>query len=221
MKQTLKSWFQSHPALDRVVVPLWLLATLKWGRLHHWVLRHWRQNSIFVEDWEMGMCSHRPEPLLDFVLDRFRPRSVLDFGCGTGRTLDLFLERGLDAHGVEGSARAISLARRPDRIRRHDFEKPLDLRRKFDLLWCFEVVEHIRPAKADLLLDSLARHSDLVVISAARPGQGGDGHFNEQQPEYWIKRMKSRGFMLLPEETAALRALPVTHSGNLLVFRRR
>ena len=220
MKQAILTWCRTHPAVERIVIPLWLLATFRWTTLRHWVLRRWRQNSIFVEDWEMGMCSHCPEPLLRYVLDRFRPASVLDFGCGTGRTLDHFLAQGLDASGVEGSAKAISLAQRPDRIRRHDFERPLDLGRKFDLLWCFEVVEHIRPAKSDVLLDSLARHADLIVLSAARPGQGGDGHFNEQPPEYWAERMRSRGFALLPEETAALRALPVSLSGNMLVFRR-
>lgn len=221
MKQTVRSWCRTHPALERIAVPFWLLVTLKWGPLRYWILRNWRQNSIFVEDWEMGMCSHRPELLLRYVLDRFRPGSVLDFGCGTGRALDYFLAQGVDAFAVEGSVKAISLAQRPDLIRRHNFEKPLDLGRKFDLLWCFEVVEHIRPAKVDVLLDSLTRHGNLLVLSAARPGQGGDGHFNEQPPEYWIEKLRARGFFLLPEETTALRAFPVTHSGNMLVFRRQ
>lgn len=202
-----------------VVVPLWLAVTFKWNRLRYWTLRHWFHSSIFVEEWEMGMCSHCPEQMLGYVLERFQPKSVLDLGCGTGRTLDYFLAQGLDAQGCEGSSKGISLARHPERIRQHDLEKPLDLGRRFDLLWCFEVVEHVRPAKVDVLLDTITRHSDLIVLSAARPGQGGDGHFNEQPPEYWIERMRRRGFELLREETEALRAVPETHSGNMLVFR--
>lgn len=220
LKSRIRDLCAKHPGIQLIAVPCWLAVTLQWGRLRYWTLRHWFHNSIFVQEWEMGMCSHCPEPLLRYVLDRFRPRSVLDFGCGTGRTLDYLLARGLDVQGVEGSAKAISLAKHTERIRRHDFENPLALGRSFDLLWCFEVVEHIRPAKADVLLDSLARHADVLVISAARPGQGGDGHFNEQPPEYWIARLQRRGFSLLPDETAALRAIPVTHSENMLVFQR-
>lgn len=219
MQSRLVAQLERYAIVRLILVPIWLAVTLKWGRLHYWTLRHWFHNSIFVEEWEMGMCSHCPEQMLAYVLHRFQPRSVLDLGCGTGRTLDYLLARQLDAQGTEGSAKAISLARHPERIRRHNLEKPLDLGRRFDLLWCFEVVEHIRPAKVDVLLDTIVRHSGLIVLSAAHPGQGGDGHFNEQPPEYWIERMKRRSFALLREETEALRAIPETHSGNMLVFR--
>ena len=220
MKDRLITQVERYAIVRLVVVPLWLAVTLKWSRLRYWTLRHWFHSSIFVEEWEMGMCSHCPEQMLGYVLNRFHPKSVLDLGCGTGRTLDHFLAQGLDAQGTEGSSKGISLARHPERIRQHDLERPLDLGRRFDLLWCFEVAEHIRPAKADVLLDTIARHSDLVVLSAARPGQGGDGHFNEQPPEYWIERMQRRGYELLREETEALRAIPETHSGNMLMFRK-
>jgi FkbM family methyltransferase len=220
MRNQLLARLERYAVVRLVAIPVWLAVTFKWSRLRYWTLRHWFHSSIFVEEWEMGMCSHCPEQMLAFVLNRFHPRSVLDLGCGTGKTLDYLLAQGLDAQGTEGSAMAISRARHPERIRRHDLQKPLDLGRRFDLLWCFEVAEHIRPAKVDVLLDTIALHSDLVVLSAARPGQGGDGHFNEQPPEYWIERMGRHGYRLLREETERLHAIPETHSGNMLVFQR-
>jgi 2-polyprenyl-3-methyl-5-hydroxy-6-metoxy-1,4-benzoquinol methylase len=220
VKRHFQSLSKKAPWIEYVAVPVWLLISLKWRRLRYWILRNWLHNSIFVEQWEMGMCSHCPEPLLKFVLDRFKPASVLDFGCGTGKSLRYFIMQGLEAWGVEGSDKAISLSADRKQITRHNFERPLDLRRTFDLLWCFEVVEHIRPEKVDVLLDSMVRHSSLIVISAARPGQGGDGHFNEQPPEYWIHRMKARGYEVLSEETQILRRIPVTHAENMLVFKR-
>ncbi|HTH47978.1 MAG TPA: class I SAM-dependent methyltransferase [Candidatus Limnocylindria bacterium] len=219
MNRALRHKLEANAAIRLVVIPVWLAVTFKWSRLRYWTLRHWFHSSIFVEEWEMGMCSHCPEQMLSYVLERFQPGSVLDLGCGTGRTLDYFLARGLDAQGTEGSSKGISRANHPERIRQHDLEKPLDLGRRFDLLWCFEVVEHIRPGKVDVLLDTIVRHSSLIVVSAARPGQGGDGHFNEQPPEYWLERMQRRGFELLRDETKALQAIPETHSGNMLVFR--
>lgn len=220
MKRRFQALCEKVPWIGGIAVPLWLLISFKWRRLHYWILRKWFRNSIFVDDWEMGMCSHCPEPLLKFVLERFRPTSVLDFGCGTGKSLRFFRSLGLDAQGVEGSERAISLSEDRDLITRHNFERPLDLRRRFDLLWCFEVVEHIRSEKVDVLLDSMVRHSNLIIISAARPGQGGDGHFNEQPPEYWIQRMSTRGYGLLLEESRALQQIPVTHAENMLVFKK-
>ena len=177
----------------------------------------------------MGMCSLRPVAVLGAILERFKPRSVLDVGCGTGGSLAFFVEKGLDAMGVEGSALAISKNPNAERVRRHDLEIPLDLGRRFDLVWSFEVAEHLRPEKAETFLDTLTRHSDLVVMSAAPKGQGGDGHFNEQPPEYWIGLMNRRGYGLLREETDQLRGLALNPTsdehtkalaGNLLVFRR-
>jgi cyclopropane fatty-acyl-phospholipid synthase-like methyltransferase len=54
------------------------------------------------------------------MLELFQPKTVLDLGCGTGRSLEYLLDHGVDAMGVEGSALAISKARNSERIVRHD-----------------------------------------------------------------------------------------------------
>jgi hypothetical protein len=63
----------------------------------------------------------------------------------------------------------------------------LDLHRRFDLVWCFEVAEHIHPDYVESLLRTLTNHSESIVMSAAHPKQGGIGHFNEQPREYWLE----------------------------------
>ena len=228
LKGSAKGALSKHPRIEAVATGMWLLGTLQWAKFRRHVLRA-RGNSIFVEEWEMGMCSLRPVAVLESILERFKPTSVLDVGCGTGGSLSFFVEKGLDAMGVEGSALAISKNRNSERVRRHDLEIPLDLGRRFELVWSFEVAEHLRPEKAETFLDTLTRHSDLVVMSAAPKGQGGDGHFNEQPPEYWIGLMDGRGYRLLQEETERLRGLAANPNsdehtralaGNLLVFRR-
>lgn len=228
LKESAKRILSGHPAVESVATGVWLLATLQWAKFRRHLLRA-RGNSIFVEEWEMGMCSLRPVAVLESVLERFKPGSVVDVGCGTGGSLSFFVGKGLDAVGVEGSTLAISKNPHADRIRQHDLEIPLDLGRRFDLAWSFEVAEHLRPEKAGTFLDTLTRHSDLVVMSAAPKGQGGDGHFNEQPPEYWIGLMGDRGYQLLEVETKQLRGLAESPqadehtralAGNLLVFRR-
>ncbi len=108
-----------------------------------------------------------------------------------------------------------------EKITRYNLKKPLDLKKKFDLVWSFEVIEHIHPEFEQIFLNTLVRHSDRVIISAAVPGQGGHGHFNEQLPGYWIKRFSELGFQLNEDMTACLRNIDEMHAKNILVFERR
>ena len=91
---------------------------------------------------------------------------------------------------------AISKAHHPELMMQYDLNQELQLNRKFDLVWSFEFVEHIHPKYIDNLMNSFANHADKVILSAAHPGQGGEGHFNEQLPAYWIAQFKRFGFHL-------------------------
>jgi hypothetical protein len=57
-----------------------------------------------------------------------------------------------------------------------------------------EVAEHLPESSAGFLLDSLCKHSDIIVFSAAIPGQGGQNHVNEQPFTYWQSMFAERGF---------------------------
>ncbi len=43
-------------------------------------------------------------------------------------------------------------------------------------------------------MQTCARHSNTIFWSAARPGQGGFNHVNEQEPEYWIEKFARHGY---------------------------
>lgn len=68
-------------------------------------------------------------------------KSVLDVGCGRGFSLAFFLENGIDAIGIEGSKLAIKNSKYPEKIQQKNLNKKVDLKRKFDVVWCFEVAE--------------------------------------------------------------------------------
>ena len=178
------------------------------------------KNSIFVEEQELQMCSLAHEKKLDLIMELFHPASVLDVGCGTGRTLSYLRDNGVDAFGVEGSELAISRSKHPDYIRQHNLNRELNLGRRFDLVWCAEVVEHIHPRYEKHLLRTLMNHGDLIILTAAQPGQGGEGHFNEQPFEYWIAKFRAREYSYDESTTLKLRAIPEPYSENILVFRR-
>lgn len=153
-----------------------------------------RKSSIFDDEDDLHGCSLLPLPLLKGTVDFINPASVLDVGCGSGKSLDWFLGRGIEVVGLEGSSMGIAHAKNPQYVRQEDLNRPVDLQRRFDLVWCFEVAEHIHPDFTEHFTRTLVTHSDVIVISAAHPGQGGVGHFNEQPRSYWIEIFNRLGY---------------------------
>lgn len=67
--------------------------------------------------------------------------------------------------------------------------------KNFDLTISSEVAEHIDPQDTETFMDNLTSFSDVILFSAAIPGQGGTHHVNEQWPSYWIEKFSARGFV--------------------------
>jgi hypothetical protein len=55
----------------------------------------------------------------------------------------------------------------------------MSLPKTFDLTLCLEVGEHLPQNAANILIESLCALSEVIVFSAAIPGQGGQRHINE------------------------------------------
>jgi SAM-dependent methyltransferase len=127
--------------------------------------------------------------------DMTRP-SVLDVGCGRGVWLAEWARlssaaiQGVDGDYVNSSTLAIS----PAQFLATDISRAFDLGRKFDLVECLEVAEHVPADSSDVLVANLARHGDLILFSAATPGQGGEFHVNERPHSYWHAKFASLGF---------------------------
>jgi len=149
-------------------------------------------------DWLDRLRQGQPTALAE-LFEHYRPRSIVDIGCGIGTWLAVAGELGVkDITGVEGNWLDPALARiPPERIRTVDLEQPFDLGKRFDLAICLEVAEHLSPHAAPGFVQSLTRHADVVLFSAAIPFQGGDHHVNEQFPDYWDGLFSGRGYMAL------------------------
>jgi len=114
-----------------------------------------------------------------------------DVGAGSGAFAAEVMRRGRSAEACEYAlagrlyARLQNVRSRPFDLRR---DPPAELSGPFDLAYCFEVAEHCPAVLADRLVAFLSQTAPLVVLTAARPGQGGLGHVNEQESVYWIER---------------------------------
>ena len=135
--------------------------------------------------------------IVPVLIDLLAPRSVVDVGCGDGAWLNAFQAHGVkDLVGLDGAWAAPHCAALPGlKFVEHDLGQPINLDRSFDLALCLEVAEHLPPEGAQRFIDELTRLSRVVIFSAAIPFQGGEGHINEQWPNYWAKHFTANGYV--------------------------
>lgn len=163
--------------------------------------------------------------VIDIVSQVIDIRSVLDVGCGIGTWLRVFQDRlGCEARGVEGDWLDPALLEvDKSLVAYRNLANGFDLGQKFDLVLSIEVAEHLPASCAKQFVESLISHGNAIVFSAAVPGQGGTGHFNERFVDYWIDIF--RGFDYVPLDILRGRIwndqrVPFWLRQNLLLFSR-
>lgn len=138
--------------------------------------------------------------IVPWIMDHFHPETVIDVGCGIGTFTSVFKQHGCKVLGVDGpwcNKKMLFKNIDPSEFLEHELEKPLPIKDKFDLAFCLEVAEHLTPQRAPSFIEELTRLSDIIIFSAAIPGQGGDHHFNEQWLPYWKTLFEKCDFEVL------------------------
>ena len=184
--------------------------------------------------------------LMRFLAFAIEPQNALEFGCGLGTTADFvsrFTPGGSRVTCIEPEVMLAEvfgkrrLPWRPTQLAVNMFraelrdeqacETWLRSTQQFDLVYTFEVAEHIpsscRPAFVQLLSAVSAR---LLIFSAARPGQGGVGHLARSMlpKSDWIDLFEEAGLVLLHNTSAYVSTLAyperaVDISPNVFVMR--
>lgn len=168
------------------------------------------------------------ESVARFVQSALAPKDALDIGCGPGEYLRAFSESGIAMIGCDGASNGVRRAVPSAFAFVHDLRMPLVTNRKFDLVLCIEVAEHLPRAKAATLVTSICVNSrDWILFSAAPPGTPGDDHINCRPIEYWSALFAEHGFQLDSNLTSRLREhahandLPLWWKGWSYVYHRK
>jgi hypothetical protein len=180
-------------------------------------------NSKFFSEIEIG-SKDSAKVIVPLVLDKLKPKSVIEFGCGQGNWALEFLQNSSITYiGVDGGD--ISL-------QELSFDKSMflsaDLNKaffagKYDLAVCLETAEHLLPASSRIFVETLTKSSDTILFSAALPGQGGTGHINEQWLSFWVELFAANGFFIddtIRKEIWNLEKVKYWYRQNLVVFQK-
>jgi cyclopropane fatty-acyl-phospholipid synthase-like methyltransferase len=138
-----------------------------------WHVKHAREYSIKTMDW---------------YIQKYKPMSVVDFGCGIGSYLESAFNHNLSIKGFDISEVAQKYT--PEKLWKYidyyDCTIPM-YRTLCDTVLSFETAEHISPEGTKQFVKNLAMFTGKhLLFTAAPPGQEGTGHINLRPKEFWI-----------------------------------
>src|SRR5205814_920565 len=154
----------------------------------HGLTRLYREDAELYDiafDWDV-------EEEVDWLVEHLgQPSSVLEPGCGSGRMLDSFARRGVEAVGIDVSPAMIELARRRLGTRAEVVEADMtdfDLGRRFaGAISPINTLLHLTPADLDAHLRCMERHLEpgvrylvqVGVIDAESHDPSAGSHWEE------------------------------------------
>lgn len=129
------------------------------------------------------------------IVRDLHPSSALDAGCAMGFLVEALRDQGVDAHGIDISSYAIGQVREDVRAFCQEASVLEDFGRRYDLITCIEVAEHLDRPDAWRLVENLCRHAECVLFSSTPFDFEEETHRNVQPTEYWVELFARAGFL--------------------------
>ncbi|MCX6019439.1 MAG: class I SAM-dependent methyltransferase [Chloroflexi bacterium] len=135
------------------------------------------------------------ESVASYIHQHIAPASLLDAGCAFGLLVDQMRARGVEAWGVDISEYAISQVRAEIRAycRQGSVAQPFG--RRYDLITCIEVLEHMPPQEAEAAVTNFCAHTDDVLFSSSPLDYTEATHINVHPLDYWARLFAAHGFL--------------------------
>jgi len=154
-----------------------------------------------------GLKTHIDEGTFQY-LDSLGCKSLLDVGCSIGTNVQIALEMGWGAFGIEVDDTVLhENGKYQKNIALIDCtHNPVIFHQPFDVVWSVEVAEHIPKERFENYLETLVGNcGKYLVMTAAKDtaseqevkkqlrGELWGQHLNGQKREYWIDKIEKKG----------------------------
>ncbi len=131
----------------------------------------------------------------DRIQQGINPQTVLDAGCAMGFLVECLRDRGVEAFGVDISGYAIARVREDLKPYCWVGSVFAPLPRRYDLIVCIEVLEHLRQPESEQAIVNFCQYTDDILFSSTPLDYKEPTHFNVQTPEYWAEQFVRQGFV--------------------------
>lgn len=141
----------------------------------------------------------------EWIIDRNKMKFIkaLDVGCGTGIGIRYALDKGKDVWGID-FADAREEWKKYKVLDRCKVASALDIPypdNSFDMVVCFDVLEHIQKEDSLAALKEMRRVGSLLYVYSialteekSPVGKRVVTHINLQEPNWWIEQFKEAGY---------------------------
>jgi SAM-dependent methyltransferase len=153
-------------------------------------------NAIFAREGVVFVDPHDDMPHLADLLRQVKAQTLLDLGCGTGRHLLYFGERGFEIYGIDSAATALATTRHcleeaglAVHLVQGDIFDPLPFEDAFfDAILSVQVIHHARLAQITALVDEMARilKADGLLFVTVPQLQNQGTQFKQIEPGTFI-----------------------------------
>ncbi|MCL5432847.1 MAG: class I SAM-dependent methyltransferase [Patescibacteria group bacterium] len=128
-------------------------------------------------------------------------KDILEVGCSIGAVASLLSERKFNVYASDVSQYAIQRAEKLSpqvKFLAFDIQKGIPIKKKFDIIIAFEVVEHLeKPEKAIKIMYGSLKSKGVLVMSTPYPYNWihkDPTHINVKYPKDWLDIMRRIGF---------------------------
>lgn len=133
--------------------------------------------------------SNHGKDALNIVLD-WKPKSLLDVGCGYNEFVKQVRESGITSTGVDFACPGADIIAEAQNLPFSD--------KQFDVLTAFDVLEHLLPSDVDIVLKEFVRVSERFIFSisyspSAYKWQGETLHPTVMPEKWWLERIEAAG----------------------------
>lgn len=128
------------------------------------------------------------------IIRQRNPATVFDAGCALGILVERLRARGVAAWGCDTSSAALELAAPEVRPYLALHSITAELPRRYAVITCIEVVEHMPTGEAVAAIANLCRYTDTVLFSSTPYDVEDATHINVRPHEYWAGLFLCNGF---------------------------
>jgi SAM-dependent methyltransferase len=186
----------------------WTIAS-EWLRAHpktnEEIASFYKTNTSYLYNlivWFESGDRHKFNRSIDRLINRFKVRSVVDYGCGVGNDGLLMMQKGLDVNFVDYACPSIDFLRwrlkeRSLKAKIFDVEKLKELP-KVDMFWAIDVLEHMPDPL--WVIDRLSPNTRVFVHRSEFGNDAGGRHpchFNFDELKLG-EALRRRGFKHIP-----------------------